>query len=360
MKIIVMPDSFKGTLSSVEVCRIIKENLHGHQVTAIPIADGGEGTLDCFRYFNETTTVKLEVKGPLFENIEAEYVISGETAIIEMAAAAGFSLVPDGTTPMDTTTFGVGQIISDALDRGCRKIILGLGGSSTNDCGAGMAAALGVEFYDAKGKYFVPTGRNLGNVAAIKMKKVHQRLADTDVQVMCDVKNPLYGNSGAAFIFAPQKGASDEEVVHLNNQLQVFAERIREDIGIDVSDIPGGGAAGGMGAGAVAFIGGKLVSGIEVVMDMAGFDGLLEVNDLVITGEGSFDKQSLDGKVVSGICSRARSKGVPVVIVAGRADENLKLEGVTCIFSCGEINWSHNVKEQAAENLRETIRKLHI
>ncbi len=320
--IIIAPDSFKGTMSSIEVCDGIAKafaRVTDAPIIQIPIADGGEGSLDCVLQSAGGRRITCTVNDAYGRPMQADYaIVDGDataTAVIEMAQCAGLPLVADCANPELTTTYGVGELIADALGRGCKRITLALGGSSTNDGGAGLAAALGAVFTDRDGKSFIPTGGTLKDIAHIDVSGV--QLHGARITAMCDVNNPLYGTNGAAYIYARQKGADDEMIRRLDEGLQWFARRIREDVGICVEDIPGGGAAGGMGAGTVALLGGTLRSGIDTVLDMTGFDALLQRASFVITGEGRFDSQSLSGKVIHGVAKRAKAAGVPVIVLAG-------------------------------------------
>ena len=253
-----------------------------------------------------------------------------------MAAAAGLPQVGALRCPGTATTYGVGELIAHAVDSGCRKILLGLGGSATNDGGCGCAAALGVRFYDADGQSFVPVGDTLGRIARIDTAEAAALLRSVEITVMCDVTNPLYGPTGAAYVFAPQKGADAEKVKSLDAGLRHFGDVIRSQYGLDVSAMPGAGAAGGMGAGCVALLGGTIQSGIDAVLDVTGFDRQLEGADLVITGEGRIDSQSADGKVVSGVARRTRAKGVPLIAIAGGIADSAGAVydiGVSAMFS---------------------------
>lgn len=343
-KVIVIPDSFKGTMSSVEICEIIScsilEKYPACQVISIPVADGGEGTVECLSRIADVKKEIVEVTGPAFNKVTAEYAVSGDTAIMELAEAAGLTLADEGArNPMKTTTFGVGEMIRDAVFKGYRNIILGIGGSATNDCGAGAAAALGTVFTDHEGNSLIPTGENLIKVRKIDNSKTEELLRDCSIRIICDVDNPLYGEKGAAHVFAPQKGADAEMVELLNKGLEAFAKTIESQLGIDMADVPGAGAAGGMGAGSVAFLGGVLNRGIDVILDMVGFEEKLEHCDLVITGEGSLDSQSLRGKVISGVADRARKQNVPVIAVVGQVDasmEEIEGMGVNAVFTTNQ------------------------
>ena len=339
-KCVVVSDSFKGTVSSREICAIAQQVIPRHfpacEVVCIPVADGGEGTVDCFVQAMGAQRVGVTVTNALGEKSAAAYARLGELAIIEMAAAAGLPQVGERRCPGTATTYGVGELIAHAVDSGCRKILLGLGGSATNDGGCGCAAALGVGFLDADGQSFVPVGDTLGRIARIDTAEAAALLRSVEITVMCDVTNPLYGPTGAAYVFAPQKGADAEKVKSLDAGLRHFGDVIRSQYGLDVSAMPGAGAAGGMGAGCVALLGGTIQSGIDAVLDVTGFDRQLEGADLVITGEGRIDSQSADGKVVSGVARRTRAKGVPLIAIAGGIADSAGAVydiGVSAMFS---------------------------
>lgn len=296
-KCIVISDSFKGTLSSLEICSIARESIPKFfpqcQVVTVPVADGGEGTVECFVQAIGAVPVSVPVTGPYGEPISATYARKEQLAIIEMAAAAGLPMVGEKKNPETTITYGVGQLIAHAVENGCREILLGLGGSATNDGGCGCAAALGVRFFDQSGKEFVPTGKTLADVDRIDASQVKATLDGVTITVMCDVENPLCGPNGAAHVFGPQKGADEAMVERLDRGLGHLAQVVERDLGVSVAQIPGAGAAGGMGAGCMAFLGAELKSGIECVLDTVGFDGLLDGTDLMITGEGQIDSQSV-------------------------------------------------------------------
>lgn len=339
-KCVVVSDSFKGTVSSCEICaiaqRVIPRHFPACEVVCIPVADGGEGTVDCFVQAMGAQRVEITVTNALGEKSAAAYARLGELAIIEMAAAAGLPQVGALRCPGTATTYGVGELIAHAVDSGCRKILLGLGGSATNDGGCGCAAALGVGFLDADGQSFVPVGDTLGRITRIDTAEAEALLRSVEITVMCDVTNPLYGPTGAAYVFAPQKGADAEKVKSLDAGLRHFGDVIRSQYGLDVSAMPGAGAAGGMGAGCVALLGGTIQSGIDAVLDVTGFDRQLEGADLVITGEGRIDSQSADGKVVSGVARRTRAKGVPLIAIAGGIADSAGAVydiGVSAMFS---------------------------
>lgn len=339
-KYLIMPDSFKGTMDSIEVCEIMKsavlEKNPGAEVVTVPVADGGEGTVDCFLSAFGGKKKTVTVTGPYGKKVQAAYGITGDTAIIEMAAASGFALTDNGMRdPSAATTFGVGEIVRDAVKSGCRRIILGLGGSCSNDGGAGMAAALGTVFYDESGRSFVPVGRNLDRISRIDKTASDRLLGNVAIEAMCDIDNPLYGPRGAAYVFAPQKGADEAMVRVLDGNLKKYAETVKAETGADISELAGGGAAGGTGAGAYVFLGARLRQGIDVILDMLGFEKLIKDCRVIFTGEGSFDSQSLGGKVAVGISRRAMKAGIPVIVVAGSVADNisgLSEVGITDVF----------------------------
>lgn len=338
-KVVVISDSFKGTLSSREICDIARESvpriLPGCAVTAIPVADGGEGTVSCFLDSIGASPVTVSVQGPYGETVDAVYARKGNRAIIEMASAAGLPMVGSNLDPERTTTNGVGMLLRHAVENGCNELLLGLGGSCTNDGGCGCAAALGTRFFDADGNPFVPVGGTLGNIARIDNREAEKLLDGVTLTLMSDVDNPLCGVRGAAHVFGPQKGADPAMVERLDAGLAHLAAVIERDLGARVADIPGAGAAGGMGAGCMAFLGARMRSGIEAVLDLVDFDAQIDSADLVITGEGRIDSQSVHGKVISGIAKRTQPRGVPLVAIVGSiapdAQEAYEL-GVTAMF----------------------------
>lgn len=367
-KAVIVPDSFKGTISSKRICEIISEKIKKYhpdcKAVSLPVADGGEGSVDCFLSALGGEKIYAEVSGPFGEKTKSFYAIlqDGKTAVIEMAACAGLPLVEGRKNPALTTTYGVGELIKDGIAKGCEKIILCLGGSCTNDMGAGMAAALGVEFFDKNGKSFVPVGGTLSDVNSIRKEKILPRLSDTEIIAMCDIDNPLYGENGAAYIFAPQKGADEKTVKNLDDGLRHLSETVKRDFEKDVAFIPGSGAAGGLGAGAVAFLNATLRSGIETVLDAVSFDEKIENADYVFTGEGRLDSQSLSGKVVSGVAKRAKEKGVPVIAVVGGYEapcEPYYNVGVSAVFATNPLPMDfEKAKSKSEENLISTVENI--
>lgn len=340
-KFVFIPDSFKGTMSSAEVCEVMETAVRRHfpeaRTVSIPVADGGEGSVEAFVRAVGGQEVRLTVSGPFGEPVNVKYAIlrSGE-AVIEMASCAGLPLVDGRTNPEKTTTYGVGEQILDAVRRGCRTVIVGLGGSCTTDGGCGAASACGTVFLDKSGNPFVPVGGTLKDIREIRRGSLIPR--DVRIVTMCDVDNPLCGQAGAAYVFGPQKGADPEMVVRLDGGLAHLACTIRRDLGAEILDLPGAGAAGGMGAGMVAFFGSELKMGIETVLDTTGFDREVSDADFVFTGEGKIDSQSLRGKVVMGVARRCARLGTQAKVIAFVGDiegdiSECYRQGVCAVFS---------------------------
>ena len=365
-KFVFIPDSFKGTLSSQKICDILTAKAKKHfpdVITVnIPVADGGEGSVDAFLTALGGEKVIVKVKNPYFEDMDSFYglIDGGKTAVIEMAACAGLPLVEDRKNPCKTTTYGVGQLILDAASRGVSKIIVGLGGSSTNDGGCGAAAAVGVKFKNKDGEEFVPTGGTLKDIDSIDFSGKDKLLSGIEFVTMCDIDNPMYGKTGASYIFAPQKGADPEMVEFLDQGMINLCEVIKKGKGQDLSEVPGGGAAGAMGAGMIAFFDSRLQMGIQTVLDTVGFDRIISDADMIFTGEGKLDSQSLRGKVVIGVAARAQKQSVPVtVIVGGAADDDIDAAyemGVTSVFTINRLPQDFSVSRYNSEaNLGYTV-----
>ena len=367
-KILLVPDSFKGTLSSRQVCQVMAGQLRRFfpqaQVKSIPVADGGEGSVEAFLAAAGGERRTRTVTGPFGELVEAFYGILGDgrTAVIEMAACAGLPLAEGRLNPERATTYGVGELLLAAKEAGCTKAILGLGGSCTNDGGVGAAAALGAKFTRADGAAFIPTGGTLGEIAALDVSPVAQALQGMELTAMCDIDNPLYGEAGAAAVFAPQKGADAAMVARLDAGLRHLGQVSARCLGRDFSHLPGAGAAGGLGFGMAAFCGAQLRMGIDAVLDAVGFDSLLPGTDMVFTGEGKIDSQSARGKVVSGVAARCRKAGVPVVAVVGQIGqgfEEMYQQGLTAVFSINRAAQPFaESRFHAGENLALTMENI--
>lgn len=367
-KILLVPDSFKGTLSSRQVCQVMAGQLRRFfpqaQVKSIPVADGGEGSVEAFLAAAGGERRTRTVTGPFGEPVEAFYGVLGDgrTAVIEMAACAGLPLAEGRLNPERATTYGVGELLLAAKEAGCTKAILGLGGSCTNDGGVGAAAALGAKFTRADGAAFIPTGGTLGEIAALDVSPVAQALQGMELTAMCDIDNPLYGDAGAAAVFAPQKGADAAMVARLDAGLRHLGQVAARCLGRDFSHLPGAGAAGGLGFGMAAFCGAQLRMGIDAVLDAVGFDSLLPGTDMVFTGEGKIDSQSARGKVVSGVAARCRKAGVPVVAVVGQIGqgfEEMYQQGLTAVFSINRAAQPFaESRFHAGENLALTMENI--
>jgi len=344
MTIIVCPDSFKGSLSSIEVADAIERGIRSitgadARIHKIPLADGGEGTVDALVRAKDGRVCTARVMDPLGREIEASHGVldAGVVAVIEMSSASGLCLLSDNERdPLGASTYGTGQLIEAALDAGASKIVIGIGGSATNDGGAGAMAALGARFLDANGRELPPGGAALIGLDRIDMSGFRFPVGRVEVEVACDVTNPLCGPMGASAVYGPQKGATPEMVEQIDAALARYAEVIKRDLGADIADMPGAGAAGGLGAGLAAFLGAKLRSGIDMVLDVAGFDDALKSADLVITGEGRIDEQTAYGKTIGGVLKRASAAGVPVLAIAGSISGDLTAlhdAGLTAAYS---------------------------
>ncbi len=333
MKIVVAPDSFKGSLSSKEAADAIElgiiKVIPDADIIKIPIADGGEGTVQALVEAMGGEIIRTQVIGPLGETIESYYGVLNDrkTAIIEMANASGLTLVPpDKKNPMLTTSYGTGQLIKSALDLGIEQIVIGLGGSATNDGGVGMAQALGVRFIDKNGRDIGFGGGQLGEIREIDISGIDERIRKVTIQAACDVDNPLCGPNGASHVYGPQKGA-DKEMIHiLDENLKHLAKIIKRDLGADIIDLPGAGAAGGLGAGLAAFLNAELNKGFDIIANITSLDDYIKDARVVFTGEGQIDKQILSGKAVYGVAKIAKKYGTYVIaIVGGISDDAYEL-----------------------------------
>lgn len=350
MKILIAPDKFKGTLSASEVAsavaRAVRKLYPEAEIIEQPMADGGEGSLDLLSAaLPNLQRHRLEVTGPLRKPVLAEYLLGDGKAYVEIAAACGLKHVPaPRRNPGETTTIGVGQLIDDAIARGASSIYLFLGGSATNDAGAGMAAALGFRFFGNRPEDFIPTGSSLRYVNRIDSEEVLPELKEVRFFAVCDVDNLLLGPNGATHTYAPQKGAEEGDLAQLETSMAHFAGQIMQWQNTDVASVPGSGAAGGLAAGALAFLNAEICSGTDVLMEAVAFDDLLENVDLVITGEGRVDGQTLQGKVVSGVAKRAKAAGVPRVIalcgrneISRQEEEVLGLDAVHALLDLSSV-----------------------
>ncbi len=343
MRIVIAPDSFKESASAMQIARAMERGVRravpDAETTLIPMADGGEGTCDAFIEACGAKWVECQVSGPLCETVNARYAMAADkkTAVTEMAAASGLALLaPRDRDPMLTTTRGVGELIIDALDKGVERIIVGLGGSATNDGGAGMAQALGISLLNRSGKEIAPGGQHLLELEKIDISGQHPKLDQCEFIAACDVSNPLAGPSGAARVFALQKGATENEVITLDRALEHYGKKLEEQLELPVARVPGAGAAGGLGAGLMAFTSAKLQRGIDIVAEFCDLESHIKKADLVLTGEGKLDDQSVNGKTPVGIASIAKKHNVPTVAIAGALGSGHAVclqAGITAAFS---------------------------
>lgn len=372
MKIVIAVDSFKGCLSSSSIANAVEEGIQntlpGCEVIKVPIADGGEGTVDALVDATQGKIITIPVHNPLMQPIQASYGMTGDgqTAIIEMSAASGLDLIPlKPGNIMDTTTYGTGEMIADAIERGCRNFIIGVGGSATNDAGTGMMQALGVRFTDEKGNEVEKGGKSLSAIRHIDTQNQLPELQDCTFHIATDVTNPFYGPQGAAHIFGPQKGGNEKQINALDKGMEHLAGLIFETTGKEISHLPGAGAGGGMGGGCVAFLQADISPGIELIMDYLHFDEIIRRADLVITGEGKMDRQTLFGKVPVGIARAAASQQIPVIAISGQlditTDKELREAGLSAIFPIHPAPISLEKAMQpdyAYHNIRRTIEQI--
>lgn len=367
MKIVISIDSLKGSLTSIEAANAIKKGIlsvdNKSDVVIMPLADGGEGTVEALVQGMNGEEKVISVTGPINEKVNATYGILKETntAIIEMAQASGLPLVPaELRNPLNTTTYGVGEIIKEAIEKGCRNFIVGIGGSATNDCGVGMLQALGFEFYDENDNLVELGGKVLNQIKRIKTDNKLKELDQCNFKIACDVNNPLYGENGAAYIYGPQKGANEEIVKELDKGLKNFAEVVKKDLGKDIAHIEGAGAAGGLGFGFLGFLNSKLESGIKIILDEIKLEEVVKDADIVITGEGRLDNQTAMGKAPIGVAKLAKKHGAKVIAIAGcTTPDAVKCneEGIDAYFSI--VNKAMTIdeamkKENATQNMIES------
>jgi glycerate kinase len=373
MKIVIAPDSYKESLTAKQVCHAIetgfKRVLPNATYISVPVADGGEGTVQSLVDATQGRIVKTKVTGPLGNQVDAFYGLLGDnpaTAVIEMAAASGLHHVPATLRdPTKTSSYGTGELIKKALNNGAKKLIIGLGGSATNDGGLGMMAALGVRFINGDGLDVASTGQELNNIKDIDISELDARLSECQILVACDVDNPLCGEQGASAIFGPQKGATPACVKFLDQGLAHYSERIKHCLGIDVKNKPGAGAAGGMGAALMAFTNVTLKPGIELVLETVNLDSYMQDIDLVITGEGRIDAQTAHGKTPMGVAQVAKKYNIPVIGIAGSLGENHQLVyqcGIDAVFAAmpGAMSLAQALQnaEQNVTNLAQNIAQL--
>lgn len=374
MKIVLAPDKFKGSLTGLEFCNAVQKGLlkviPNAEVVFLPLADGGDGTIEVANYYLHGELIQLQAKNPLFQNRLATYLYASDSKIacIEMAEASGLKLLNSSELDCkNATTFGTGQLILDAINRGAKEIILGIGGSATNDCGIGMAAALGYRFLDKRDVDVLPIGASLSQIVTIDESQVNEELENVTFKIACDVTNPLYGKNGAAHVYAKQKGASEKDIELLDKGLEDFSKVLDAKFKINSQEIIGAGAAGGMGIAAKVFLNGKLTSGITLMKELAQFDKKIKNANWIITGEGKLDEQTLSGKTIQGVIETAKQNGIKVAAFCGRLElneEQLKAFGIS--YTDTVLNYTNNLDDaminsagyvtKMAEKFAKTIR----
>jgi glycerate kinase len=327
MKIILAPDKFKNSLTGLEFCEAVEEGIgkitSDVEITKQPLADGGDGTIEVVNYYLKGNIINVLVNNPFFEPIKATYLYADatKTAFIEMAEASGVKrLKKEQFDCKNATTFGTGELIVDAIEKGASTIILGIGGSATNDCGIGMATALGYRFLDKNNQKLKPIGANLSKIKSIDPTNIHHKLSNVDFKIACDVTNPLYGENGAAFVYGAQKGASTEDILMLDKGLQDFSAILNDVFTIEVQSVKGAGAAGGMGIASKLFLNGTLEPGIQLIKNLTQFDDKIKNADWIITGEGKLDNQTLSGKTIQGVLESAKKQDIKVAAFCGAID----------------------------------------
>lgn len=369
MKFVLAPDSFKESMTSMEAClameRGIKKVFKDAECIKVPMADGGEGTVDALVNATEGKFIEIEVTNPIGKKIKAKYGILGDskTAVIEMAKASGIELINrKERNPYVTTTYGTGEFIKDAVNRGIKHILIGIGGSATNDGGAGMLQALGVKLLDINKEEIPFGGVHLEKIEYIDKGNIDEFLKDVTIEVACDVTNPLIGENGASYIFGPQKGANSEMVKVLDDNLRHFALKIKEIFNINIADVPGSGAAGGLGGALLAFLNAELRSGIDLVIKYTNLEEKIKMSDYVFTGEGSIDGQTILGKTPVGVSKLGKKYDVPVMAFAGKVDpqsENLYNEGMKSIFCIMRgVETLDDALRDGASNLEKTVESI--
>ena len=365
-KVVVASDSFKGCLSSAQVADAVEKGIHevypDCEVVKLAVADGGEGTMEALAATLGGSIVEVQVQDPLGRPVTSEYaIVDGTAAVIEMSRASGLTLLKEEErNPMLTSTFGTGELIADALHKGCRKFLIGIGGSATNDAGTGMLEALGYRFMDAEGNVLKGRGESLGKIKHIDSSNAVEGLKDSSFIVACDVDSPFCGPRGAAYIYGQQKGATPDMVRELDEGMQAFSRLIYKETGTDVMTIEGAGAAGGLGGALKAFLDADLKKGADMVLDAVCFDQTIEDADLVITGEGKIDSQTLNGKLPSAVARRASARNIPVMAICGRTE----VKSLPCFASICPVTPQGMSLEQAMQpdiaivNIRRSIVEL--
>ena len=375
VKVVIAPQTFKGSISALDAARAMKEGVlrvvPDAEVALVPVADGGDGTLETLVEGSDGTLRDAKVTGPLGEPLMSQWGAMGDglTAVIEMARTSGLALVPpEKRSPLLTTTFGLGEAILQALEAGFRRFIIGIGGSATNDAGAGMSQALGIRLLDAAGDDLARGGAALAGLERIDLSGLDRRAGESEFLVACDVSNPLTGPEGATAIYGPQKGATPEMVAQLDAALKQFAHLVKRDVGADIDQVPGAGAAGGLGGGIMAFLGGELKTGLDIVLETVDLESHLDGADLVITGEGQLDHQTVYAKAPIGVAGRAKAHGIPVIAVSGSLGEghqDVREHGIDAVaaITCAPMSLdeaSHRAPELITSATEEALRFMKV
>lgn len=366
-KVVVASDSFKGTLSSLDICHLFKQEIDNRkdvELTCLAVADGGEGSLEAIASSLDGQFKELEVKDLYFNKIKTNIFVSRDKAFIECASCVGLTLAKEDNNPGEVTTFGLGEQIKACIDMGISNIYIFLGGSASNDGGVGLTAALGTRFFNKDKQEFIPVGLTLKDIDHIDCSLSNELLKNINIIVLSDVKSPFYGKAGAAYVFAKQKGASEEEIVLLDEGLKHLSDVIKNDLNVDISNVSGSGAAGGLGGGLVAFGHAKIVSGIDTILDLIHFDDCIKDADIIISGEGKLDHQTFDGKVVNGIAKRCVKLHKRLTLIVGKSE--ISLEEAKRAYPCIDLIYETNelhlpfavVKATAKEDYIKQIRKL--
>tara|TARA_R110002096_G_scaffold203033_1_gene387882 strand:- start:5072 stop:6199 length:1128 start_codon:yes stop_codon:yes gene_type:complete len=365
MKIVLAPDKFKNALTGLEFCNAVETGLkmmlpHA-EIIKRPLADGGDGTIEIVNYYLKGKVLEAEVNNPFFEPVKASYLYAeaSKIAFIEMAEASGLKLLkPEQFDCKNATTLGTGELILNAITKGAKRIILGIGGSATNDCGMGMATALGYKFLDKNNKDVRPIGANLSKIVSIDFTSVHPKLKDVEFEIACDVTNPLYGENGAAFVYAKQKGASQNDIKMLDKGLKDFSKVLDKAFQIDSQLVKGAGAAGGMGIASKVFLNGDLKPGIQLIKNLANFDEHIADADWIITGEGKLDNQTLSGKTIQGVMVSAKAKHIKVAAFCGAIEMNKKeLESFGIDYADAVLNYAKDF-DDAMKNTKRYLRQM--
>ncbi|PQB03169.1 glycerate kinase [Polaribacter filamentus] len=365
MKIILAPDKFKNSLTGLEFCEAVEEGIckitSDVEITRLPLADGGDGTIEVVNYYLKGNIINVLVNNPFFEPIKATYLYADatKTAFIEMAEASGVKrLKKEQFDCKNATTFGTGEMIIDAIEKGASTIILGIGGSATSDCGIGMATALGYQFLDKNNQKLKPIGANLSKIKSIDATNIHHKLSNVDFKIACDVTNPLYGENGAAFVYGAQKGASTEDILMLDKGLQDFSAILNDVFTIEVQSVKGAGAAGGMGIASKLFLNGTLEPGIQLIKNLAQFDDKIKNADWIITGEGKLDIQTMSGKTIQGVLSSANAQKIKVAAFCGTIDlEENAIESLGINYADAVMKYANNL-EDAMQNSFDYLKKI--